>query len=237
MSVMQGNEPMNGLHFCPVCGGTTFTSADVLWPELISAWQLSPPEVGYINRQQGTCCGTCGNNLRAMSLAAAIMDEFAFKGTFSEFCAGGLPLRILEINPAANLTGFLRHLSGHTLVEYPDFDMQDLAIPSGSYDLVIHSDTLEHVPNPVRGMAECHRILKSGGKCIFTIPVIVDRMSRNRAGLVPSYHGRSGAPANDQVVHTEFGADFWKMVIDAGFKHCGLYSFEYPSALAVIARK
>lgn len=237
MNVMLEDKPVDGLQCCPVCGGTTFTSTDVLWPELIGAWQLSPSEVDYINRQQGMCCGSCGNNLRAMALAAAIMDEFAFKGTFSAFCAVGLPLRVLEINPAANLTGFLRRLSGHRLVEYPDFDMQDLAIPSGSYDLVIHSDTLEHVPNPVRGLAECRRVLKSGGKCIFTVPIIVDRMSRNRAGLAPSYHGRSDVPANDQIVYTEFGADFWKTVIGAGFKHCELYAFEYPAALALIARK
>jgi SAM-dependent methyltransferase len=236
MNATPESELVDRLRLCPVCGGTVFASKDVLWPELIEAWQLSSFEVAYINRQQGTSCGTCGNNLRAMGLAAAVLDEWAFMGSFHEFCTSGLPLRVLEINPAANLTTYLRHLPGHKLVEYPDFDMLNLAIPSGSYDLVVHSDTLEHVPNPVRGLAECRRVLKHSGKCIFTVPVIVDRISRNRAGLAPSFHGRSDVRENDQIVHTEFGVDFWKTVIGAGFKYCGLYSFEYPAALAVIAK-
>lgn len=228
---------MDGLRSCPVCGGIRFISAKVLWPKLICEWQLTPAEVDYINRQQGTSCASCGNNMRAMALANVIMDVFSFKGTFANFCKSGLSLRVLEINRAGNLTGFLRQLSEHTLIEYPKFNMQELDIPTGVYDLVIHSDTLEHVPNPVRGLSECRRVLKIGGNCIFTIPIIVDRMSRDRAGLVPSYHGSSDVLAQDQIVCTEFGVDFWKIVLGAGFRFCGLQSFEYPAALAVVARK
>jgi hypothetical protein len=72
--------------------------------------------------------------------------------------------------------------------------------------------------------------------CIFTTPIIVDRMSRSREGLPASYHGQPGIPAADQVVHTEFGADFWKTVFEAGFSQCNLYAFEYPAAIAVVAR-
>lgn len=237
MNVMMRNEQVDGLRSCPVCGGIRFISAKVLWPKLICEWQLTPAEVDYINRQQGISCASCGNNMRAMALANATMDAFSFKGTFANFCTSGLSLRVLEINRAGNLTGFLRQLSEHTLIEYPKFNMQELDIPTGVYDLVIHSDTLEHVPNPVRGLSECHRVLKIGGNCIFTIPIIVDRMSRDRAGLVPSYHGSSDVSAQDQIVCTEFGVDFWKIVLGAGFRFCGLQSFEYPAALAVVARK
>jgi hypothetical protein len=62
-------------------------------------------------------------------------------------------------------------------------------------------------------------------------------MSRSRIGLSPSYHGQSGVLANDQEVCTEFGADAWATVIKSGFRSCEIYSFEYPAALAVIARK
>jgi hypothetical protein len=93
-------------------------------------------------------------------LAAAITDTFMFKGTLDEFFANRNLLHILEINPAGNLTRFLNKLSGHRLVEYPEFGMQNMDIPSENHDLVIHSDTLEHVPNPARGLSECRRILK-----------------------------------------------------------------------------
>jgi len=105
------------------------------------------------------------------------------------------------------------------------------------FDLVIHSDTLEHVPDPGLGLSECYRILNKNGKCIFTVPIIVDRVSRSRSNLVPSYHGRSEVQENDQLVYTEFGMDIWDIVLKAGFRSCEIYSFEYPAALVLIAKK
>ncbi|WP_212566880.1 class I SAM-dependent methyltransferase [Aromatoleum tolulyticum] len=172
-----------------------------------------------------------------MALAAAILNAYGETGIFSDFCSAVRPLRVLEINLAGNLTPFLSSINGHRLVQYPDFDMQDLDLPSDSFDLVVHSDTLEHVQNPTRGLSECYRVLRTGGHCIFTIPIVVDRMSRSREGLRPSYHGRSNVQESDQLVRTEFGADFWKFVILSGFRNCRIFSYEYPAAMAVIARK
>lgn len=222
---------------CPVCGGKEFIQSDVLWKELIDAWQLSETEVIYINRQQGFHCRQCLNNLRAMALASAIVDAFGRQGcTLAEFTETAGAIAVLEINRAANLTPVLKNLNGHRLVEYPECDMEALPIDSGSVDLVVHSDTLEHVPHPVRGLTECRRVLRPGGACVFTIPVIVDRLNRRRDGLSPSYHGGAGVCVADQIVHTEFGADFWTTVCEAGFRQCTIHAFEYPAALAVIAR-
>lgn len=222
---------------CPVCGGVEFSEAPILWPELIDSWQLSEDEVTYINRQQGFHCIQCFNHLRAMGLAAAILREFNFQGVLDRFCEATTELKVLEVNTAGNLTSFFRKLPLHRLVEYPEFDMRNLDIKSGSYDLVVHSDTLEHVPHPERGLSECRRVLRAEGRCIFTVPIVVGRMSRSRVGLAPSFHGQSGVPANDQVVETEFGADVWQTVLKAGFASCEIFSFEYPAAFVVIARK
>ena len=228
-------QPFSGP--CPVCGGAQFSEGDVLWPELINAWQLSEQEVAYVNRQQGFHCKQCHNNLRAMGLSVAILREFNFQGTLDQFCESLSDVKILEINTAGSLTPFFKKLSQHRLIEYPKFDMLDLAIESESYDLVVHSDTLEHIPNPERALSECRRVLSKDGKCIFTVPVIVDRMTRSRTGLAPSFHGQSDVLANDQVVCTEFGANFWQTVLTAGFSSCEIFSLEYPAALAIIARK
>lgn len=222
---------------CSVCSGQEFGESSVLWPELVSAWQLSPVEVAYIDRQQGFHCVRCNNNLRAMGLAAAIVKELNFAGSLDDLCRSDLSFGVLEINRAGNLTHFLQNVSGHRLIEYPDFDMQDLAIPESTFDLVVHSDTLEHIPNPVRGLAECRRVLKSNGKCIFTVPIIVGRMSRFRDGLAPSYHGQSKIYADDHLVCAEFGVDIWRFVLEAGFSSCEIFSFEYPAALVLVAKK
>jgi SAM-dependent methyltransferase len=225
---------MTGLLFsgpCPVCGGKEFLAHSVLWPALIKAWQLAENEVAYINRQQGFNCMSCGNNLRSMALANAILHAYKFSGVLAQFVDSDI------INEAGGLAPIFNKLASHQLVHYPEYDMTDLSFGSDSLDLVIHSDTLEHVPNPVRGLSECLRVLRKNGMCIFTAPIIVDRMSRSRTGLVPSYHGQSGVPADDQIVCTEFGADIWQMVLKAGFRSCEIYSLEYPAALVMIAKK
>ena len=168
---------------CRVCGGSSFSLVNVLWPELINAWQLSEKEVAYINRQQGFHCDLCFNNLRAISLSAAILREFNYQGTLKQFCESSSDLKILEINNAGNLTPYFQKLTQHRLITYPEFDMLNLAIESESYDLVVHSDTLEHVLHPERALSECRRVLSKNGKCIFTIPIIVDRMTRSRTRI------------------------------------------------------
>ena len=38
---------------CQVCGHEEFAHGDVLWPELIGAWELQPHEVDQAARKQG----------------------------------------------------------------------------------------------------------------------------------------------------------------------------------------
>ena len=115
--------------------------------------------------------------------------------------------------------------------------MMNLDLESEVFDLVVHSDSLEHVPFPERALSECRRVLRVGGLCIFTVPVIVGRMSRSRHGLSSSFHGGPLTRDQDQIVHTEFGADVWKYVLKAGFTSCEITALQYPSAITIIAKK
>jgi hypothetical protein len=74
------------LEVCPVCGEHRFTTKRILWPELIDRWNLSAEEVDHINLQQGFSCANCKNNLRSMTLAAAVKSAFSFGGNFKDFC-------------------------------------------------------------------------------------------------------------------------------------------------------
>lgn len=128
--------------------------------------------------------------------------------------------------------------SRHELRSYPDIDILHMShVPSGFYDLVVHSDTLEHVPDPVKGLAECRRILRRGGACCFTVPIIVSRLSRTRQGLPPSYHGNPSDPQDDYRVWTEYGADAWRQVLAAGFRECRVVAIHPPAAHALIGIK
>jgi SAM-dependent methyltransferase len=222
---------------CPVCGNPTFSEFWVISQELTSEWELNEEEAATISRQQGFSCLSCRNNLRAMALAAAILSEFDFCGTLDQFCDISRNLDILEINEAANLAPFLGKMRGYRLVEYPEIDMLKIAFAAESFDLIVHSDTLEHITDPLGGLVECHRVLRPGGRCVFTVPVIPGRMTRSRAGLSPSYHGRPEEKTEDQRVHTEFGADVWRTVLEAGFLSCKIFCLEYPAGLALVAQK
>ena len=222
---------------CAVCGSKALVPRDVLWPELTRAWELSEDEERYVNRQQGLHCERCKNNLRMIGLGAAITRAAGFPGTLADFCDSDSPIRILEVNTAGFLTQFLRRLPHHRVVEYPAFDMMALDLPSGGYDLVVHSDSLEHVADPVRGLAECRRVLRAGGQCLFTVPIVVGRLTRSRDGLARVYHGYPGCETEDQLVRTEFGADAWRFALEAGFRSCEIEAFEYPAALTLAARK
>ena len=223
---------------CACCGSTAMVRQPVLWRALEDEWRLSRYEADYVDRQQGLHCRTCGSNLRSMALAKAVMACYGFDGLLKEFVRGvsARDLRVLEVNAAGALTQFFEVLENHRLVEFPDSDMMDLYFEDASFDLVVHSDTLEHVPDPVRGFSECWRVLEVGGFCAFTVPIIVDRMNVSREGAGPSYHG-SPDNAKGCLVHTEYGADVWRHVVAAGFVECRLFALEYPAALAVVGAK
>ncbi len=228
------------LRRCPVCGGADFHQQKVLWPELIAEWQLAPEEVQYIEQQQGFACRDCGNNLRTMTLAAAMTDAFGHPGSLRELCLSGArfrELRLLEINSAGELTSIFNLLPHHSLVAYPEFDMQQMKVSDDSFDLIVHSDTLEHIPDSLQALRECRRVLKEGGHLFYTVPLVVGRLSRSRAGLPPSYHGtREAGAVDDYRVQTEYGADFWCEVFAAGFRTVSLTSLIFPASVALHAR-
>jgi SAM-dependent methyltransferase len=174
-----------------------------------------------------------------MALAMAIMRCFGYTGLLKNFVLTRLvrTLSILEVNRAGRLTKYFQQIKGHVLQSYPDIDLVNLKFSDCSFDLVIHSDTLEHILEPVKGLSECYRVLKPKGFCVFTIPVIVDRLTRSRCGLGPSYHGEEGQNQEDYLVHTEYGSDAWRHVILSGFPECRIYSLEYPAAQALAAVK
>ena len=222
-----------------ICGSVEFRDSNVLWPELIEAWQLSDDEVKYIDRQQGTSCVKCGNNLRAQALASAIMSVCGRERLFERFVKkwSSSRLKVLSINTCGTLHGHLSRLKHHTLAEYPEYDMKDLSMEDGSFDLILHSDSLEHIDDPLQALAECHRVLKPGGHCIYTIPIVVGRMSEATTGKLPSYHGDPQQLDYDWMVQTEYGCDAWIQPLEVGFKSCTMHAYEVPSAFAFACQK
>lgn len=222
---------------CRVCGGNCFAHRDVLWETLIGQWDLSQIETDYINVQQGTICTACGSNVRSIALADALLRYYHSPLSLREWVqtSTAQAALTLEINEAGTLSSVFKNLPHHRLVRYPEYDMMALDLESNSFDLVLHSDTFEHVSDPVKGLGECRRVLRKGGACVFTVPIIVGRLTRGRQGLSASYHGHGACVDEAMRVHTEFGADVWQFALSAGFAECRMVSYCYPAGIALIA--
>lgn len=225
---------------CSVCSNDKFLQKAVLTERLINEWKLNNEEVRYINRQQGLYCSNCNCSLRSMTLAKSIIDCFSFTGNFSQFIFSSKirKLKVLEINTAGGLHRYLKALPKYTFVEYPEIDMQEMPFISNSYDVIIHSDTLEHVEDSLTALKENFRVLKEGGYLFYTIPIIFSRMSIKREGQLSSYHGSQiESQGEDYKVITEYGADFWHEIFNAGFNEIVLKSLTNEHTFAIQAKK
>lgn len=217
--------------YCCVCGsqsrrGRPWKLAD----ELVDGWQIDSYWKRMIERREGLGCGVCGSVSRYRYLARVIMDELGALdlgyASFSDYAnsADFKQLRVAEVNGCGALHDYL---DLNPRLAYSEYGSEDPAIPSedltrlcyrdSEFDLVVTSDTLEHVPDLSRALEEIGRILKPGGRHIFTVPVVWDgRNTRRRAVLdrerivhllPPSYHGVWSAQSPDRLVFHEFGDD------------------------------
>jgi SAM-dependent methyltransferase len=186
---------------------------------------LSNALVDLFNTREGTLCGNCKVNIRAQGLARAILkSRFGYeKNTLKEWIveANKHKLKVCELNSCHNLHDTLIKLRKLTYAEYgtpSEQNIEDLTYADNSFDIVLHSETLEHVNEPAKAMEECRRILKPNGLIIFTIPVIWSRYTRRRAKienkkikytLSPSYHGFK---TDDYLVFYEYGHDVSRLL-------------------------
>ncbi len=209
---------------CSVCGAETrfVRNTWILSRELRRAW---PPE---FVRRESMLCAMCGSNYRVRLLADALVGLYADRARSAAELVREPSFRSLavaEINAAGRLHPFLASLPRLTYVEYPEEDVQTLSWPDDSFDLVLTSETLEHVPDLRGALGEIHRVLKPGGRHVFTVPVDVRLAStRSRAGLPEQHHGRGGGPfalvtrKADMLAYWDVGRDVPQLLLDAAFE-------------------
>ena len=114
---------------------------------------------------------------------------------------------------------------GDTVDGMVNQDLQRLTFDSGSLDLIITSDIMEHVRRPAVAFTEIKRVLKRGGRHVFTVPLQYPMPEKNIYRVdttteedqyldLPRYHGDgSGGRA---LVYTDFGEEVLKDLDRAG---------------------
>ena len=104
-------------------------------------------------------------------------------------------------------------------------DVQRLTYADASFDLVTHCDVLEHVPDDARALSELKRVLRPGGRMLFTVPLHAGARTNERASLrdgviehldAPSYHHDQLRPEGI-LAFRDYGLDILDRLRAAGF--------------------
>lgn len=231
---------------CSVCGTKVqkWLFKPIISDDLAKRWALTKDLRRMFDQRESNFCPDCKNSLRTRALAEAIIKTFPYANASSlrewQKHADKKGLKIAEINSCGNLHKFLKQIDGISyseyqlslidnnpvitlkniikklLYNYKHEDITQLTYDDNTFDLVLHSETLEHIINVEKAMKEIRRILKPGGYCLFTVPIIPERKNVQRAGYGkkgkiinyknPSYHGFNNR--RDYLVCWEFGRDF-----------------------------
>lgn len=181
-------------------------------------------------------CIFCHSSSRKRHVAKIIKDIFCLSGPFKNITTAGISIYNTE-----NEDIFSRYLA-----EYEDYycssywpdvlpgteirpnvscqDLQHLSFPDEKFDLVITEDVLEHVRDDGAAFMEIYRVLKPGGRHVFTIPLILDRPTIIRIDistgkdvmlLPPEYHGD---PIRGQILaYRTYGIDLFAKLEKVGF--------------------
>jgi len=207
--------------------------------------------------REGYRCARCKASLRYRGQADAILRTYARhgSGTIADLVAEPefARLTIWEPGVLGPLRAHFAKLPGYVMSDYwPDVptgderdgvrceDLMALTFEPGSFDLVVTSDIFEHVRKPEKGFAEVHRVLRSGGRHVFSIPIqepwrahTVERVDTSGQDdvhlLEPRYHL---GPGNSQhLVYNDFGRDLVDRLRLLGFE-TEVIRFAAPSAEA-----
>ena len=161
--------------------------------------------------QQGFCCADCKNNLRTMTLAAAVTRAFGFAGGFKNLCcndAGIRQLAIIQINSPKKFVPFSAG-PAQTCAPFVSRARHAANELCGFIDRYHHSFRhVGHVPDSKAALKESMRVLNTGGHLFYTVPIVIGRLTRTRRGFPRSYHGKPGVNRDDCVVQTEYRRRF-----------------------------
>jgi ubiquinone/menaquinone biosynthesis C-methylase UbiE len=96
-------------------------------------------------------------------------------------------------------------------------DGQALSCPDASFDAVVCSMGLMFFPDPARGLAEFHRVLRTGGRAAVSVNTVPERSFNSRINVVIGRHMPAVAEAAARVFSLGDGTRLRSLFEQAGF--------------------
>jgi SAM-dependent methyltransferase len=142
----------------------------------------------------------------------------------SELGLGSKPAAVLHFAPEPALEAQLARMPAISYVSGdidPEVAMEQMDItaiprPDDSFDLVLCSHVLEHVPDDALAMREMRRVLKPGGAAVLQHPIDPERAQTYEDRSIETAAGRLRAFNQEDHVRI-YGADFGERLERAGF--------------------
>lgn len=105
-------------------------------------------------------------------------------------------------------------------------DVQRLSFADESMDVVISSETMEHVRDPWQGFREIRRVLRPGGIHVFTIPYHPYNPTVSRVNIsgpadvytLPKQYHQDPYHKESSLVYTDYGNDLCERLEPIGFR-------------------
>jgi SAM-dependent methyltransferase len=187
------------------------------------------------NAGSGVACPCCGREFRKFARFYGANDQCPGCGSLMRHRAVLLYLRdVLKVKSTAEAIlhvapepAMSRWLSSRPAAEYVSVDLEspladvhadltDLPFGDDSFDLIVCSHVLEHIPEDRRAIAELHRVLQPGGTAIVQVPIHPIETTIEDVSVT--------SPAERQRVFGQWdhvrvcGRDYWERLRAAGFE-------------------
>ena len=181
----------------------------------ICGWEGSQFLPFGVEQRPDSACPKCGAKERHRLIWEYFSREYTYESGVD----------VLYFAPVDGLEQKLRDEESITVTTtdlmQPDVDFQaditELPFADGSFDIILCSHVLEHVPNDDLALKELYRVLRTDGEAIILVPQDRERKETYEDPTITTEEGREEAFGQSDHVRW-YGRDVEEIISSAGFE-------------------
>ena len=193
-----------------------------------------------------TCyCRSCNSSNRQRQISYVLIKSLLDKNPVFSSLKGIITrddISIYNTESKGAVHDILRKMKNYTCSEYfggnyasGDYvngllhqDLQSLSFNDNSFDVVLSTEVFEHIPDAYDAFKEVYRVLKRGGRHIFTVPfdaavfkdsvkALIDESGQIKYLADPEYHTDILRPGEGILVYRIFSLEMMVKLSELGF--------------------